>query len=238
MLTEKMSIRPVLERSLLVSSRKEVRTDLALKYAKQELAGESTLPPVAAVKRPEQSVSGTLLEEILALQAKGFVPIIIVPSASSSKSRLTTLNAQRFLKDGVFEEPNSRTMTRPDTLIEVEHVVAGQKLRFKIVDDTTRFRKDDWKCVVAVFTEGKMWQFSGWPFRAETDMFSSLLMFNLRYAEDSVDPIVTSGRIKSLLVKRSARHQDSAVMVEFWKAVEAFLREVRVRKFSNSHKLP
>ena len=232
-----MSTRPVLERSLLVSSRKEVRTDLALKYAKQELAGESSFSSVAAVKRPDQPLSGTLIEEILSLQSKGHSPIIVVPSASASRARLTSLNAMKFLKDGVYEEPSLRTMARPDGVVEVEKQIGGHTLRFRIVDDTGRFRKDDWRALVAVFTEGKMWQFAGWPFKTEADMFASLLLFNLRYSDDAVEPVVSSGRIKSLIVKRSARHQDAAVMIEFWKAVESFLVQPKVRRFTSSQKL-
>ena len=235
-------MKPLFDRSLLVSSRKDVRTDLALKYAKQELAGESNLVMPSA-KRQElassekQRVLPPLIEEIAALQAKGHSPIIIVPSVSSSRSRLTVLNAVKFLRDGVFEEPNGRTMSRQEG--PIERSVCGKTLSFRICDDTSKFRKDDWKAVVAVFTEGKMWQFSGWPFRTESDLFTSVQAFNLRYSDDqSTEPLITSGRVKSLILKRSARHQDSAVMIEFWKAMESFLNQVRVRKFSQSSRLP
>ena len=221
-----------------------MRTDLALKYAKQELAGETTLAQTTMSVLPMAGGSSSrpalppCIEEIAALQAKGHFPVIIVPSVSSSKSRLTGLNALKFLRDGVYEEPNSRTMNRPQLPIEIEKSIGGKHLKFRIVDDTSRFRKDDWKSVVAVFTEGKMWQFSGWPFRNESDMFNSIQAFNVRYSDDQVEPLVASGRIKSLILKRSARHQDSAIMIEFWKSIDSYLSQPRQRRFSTSQKLP
>lgn len=238
--------KPVVDRSLAVSSRKDLRTDLALKFARAELAGESALAQRTASMPAEVAKtstllpagSGSFLNEIFSLQTKGFSPIIVVPSASSSRSRLTSLNVLKFLRDGEYEEPNTREMQRPNLPVELERTVGGKSLRFRIFDDTSRFRKEDWKSVVAVFTDGKMWQFSGWPFRTESDLFSSVQAFNLRYSEDQVESLVNSGRVKSLIVKRSARHQDSGVMVEFWKCVETFLNSPRTSRFSNSQKLP
>lgn len=130
-------------------------------------------------------------------------------------------------------------MERPTGPIELERTVSGKRLRFRILEDTSRLRKEDWKSLIAVFTDGKLWQFSGWPFKTESDLFSSVQAFNLRYSEDQVEPLVSSGgRVKSLIVKRSARHQDSGVMLEFWKALESFLNAPRTSRLSNSHKLP
>jgi hypothetical protein len=242
-----MSIRPLFDRSLLVSSKKDIRSDLALKFAKQELSGESatagtTSRVMSTVKTNNRlAAASTLLDELVTLQSQGHSPIIVVPSSSSSKSRLTCLNALKFLQNGIYEEPNVRTMTRPNMPLELERSVLGGKatLRFRIIDDTSKLRKEDWKCIVAVFTEGKMWQFSGWPFRSDTDLFSAIIGFNLRYTDDQVvEPLVISGRIKSLLLRRASRHQDSAVMIEFWRHVEAFLSQPRDKRISRSTKLP
>jgi hypothetical protein len=122
--------------------------------------------------------------------------------------------------------------------IEIEKTICGRQVRFRLFDDVTRFRKDDWKSVVAVFFEGKFWQFRGWPFRSESDLFASLAVFHLRYADDPVDAAVSGSRIKSLVLKRGARHEDSSVMIEFWKSFENWLSNARVKKFSNTARLP
>lgn len=225
------------DRNLLVSSRKEVRADLALKYAKQELAGETGLGSVIlpeTIATPRQETSG--LEEIFSMQARGHSPIIIVPSSSSSKSRITALNVVRFLVDGVYEEPSIKSVSRPVMPLEVVRSLGGHSVTFRVFDDVSRFRKEDWKCVVGVFSDGKMWQFTGWPFRNESDLFQTVLVFNLRFSDEPA--AMASSRIRSLLVKRGTRHQDAAVMIEFWKALESFIVSPRVKKFSSTAKLP
>ena len=243
-------VKLLLDRNVIVSCRKEVRTDLALKFSKQELSGESGLggagQPIASPasgigkKNLEETARrmSTAMDELVVSQNKGFAPIIIVPSVSNSKSRLTALNVVKFLTRGEYIEPNPRVMTRPDMPLEIGKSVLGRLFRFRIFDDVTRFKKDDWKSVVAVFTDGKMWQFSGWPFRNEADFFHTLLVVNLRYTDDPIEAGISGGRVRSLVVNRVARHQDSAVMVEFWKAVETFLSQPRIKKFSTSSKLP
>lgn len=233
--------KPLIDRSIAVVSKKEVRTDLALKYAKQELAGESGMSSSQII--PPNEIGGRpalppLIHEIVTSQTKGHSPIIIVPSASNSRSRLTCLNIIKFLREGVYEEPNARSMTRPDMPLEFEKIVYGKPLRFRVFDEVSTFRKADWSAVVAVFTDGKMWQFSGWPFKTESDLFNTFQIFNLRYSDDASEPLVSSGRVRSLIVRRAARHQDSAVMIEFWKALETFLNQPRTKRFSNSGKLP
>ena len=228
----------VQERNLLVSSRKDVRTDVALKHARAELAGESgfTVPPI------ENRSAGlpSLLDELLALQVRGHSPIIVVPSSANSRSRLTLLNAARFLQDGVYQGGVvGGEIGVPCHSNLVERTIGGNVVRFRVFDDTSKFRKDDWKALVAVFTDGKRWQFTGWPFRSETDLFTSVQAFHLRYAEDGVDlGISTIFRVKQLLLQKSARHSDPAVMVEFWKVMETFLAQPRTRRFSSTQRLP
>jgi hypothetical protein len=248
------------DRNLLVSSKKKVRADLALKFAKQELDGELSLgthssasmpraagAPAAATASSQQkrqkmdhvSSLPTGLEEMLAAELKGNSPIIILPSASNSKARLSSLNAVEFLQNGTYAEPDSKKMKRPETMpLEIEKTICGRPFRFRLFDDTSRFRKDDWKAVVAVFSDGKMWQFSGWPFRSEADLFSTFQVFHLRYSDDPVDPALAGSRVKPLLLRRGASYQDSSVMIEFWKQLEIFLGQPKSSKFSSTQKLP
>ena len=244
------------DRNLLVSSRKNVRAELALKYAKQELDGELSLggsnsaasiprapaPASLAPQQKRQKIQNvpslpTGLEEMLASELKGHSPIIILPSASNTKARLSSLNAVEFLQNGNYVEPKGQK--RPEFMpIEIEKSVCGRSFRFRLFDDTSKFRKEDWKAVVAVFSDGKMWQFSGWPFRSEADLFSTFQVFHLRYADDPVDAALAGSRVKPLLLRRGASYQDSSVMFEFWKQLEMFLGQPKNSKFSSTQKLP
>jgi len=248
-----MSAKLIVDRKILVSSKKDVRTDLALKFAKQELDGE-LFEGVGTIAKRQKTGGGskqttnvpsttsglpTGLEELLAAQIKGQSPIIILPSVSNSKARISVLNAVEFLINGKFEEPNPKIMNRPLSMpIEIEKTVCGRPFRFRLFDDISKFRKDDWKAVVAVFSDGKLWQFSGWPFRTESDLFATLPVYHLRYSDDPIDAALSGSRVKPLLLKRGARHQDSSVMIEFWKNLENSLAQPKMRKFSNTARLP
>ena len=246
------------DRNLLVSSKKNVKADLAMRYAKQEIDGEykvaiaPTLPTTTTLGQTagggssgskRQKISAPLslptgLEEVLASELKGHSPIIILPSSSNSKARINAWNAIEFLKNGVYEEPKPKGGERPQFL-EFEKSVCGRPFRFRLFDDVSRFRKEDWKAVVAVFSDGKMWQFSGWPFRSEADLFSTFQVYHLRYSDDPVDAALAGSRVKPLLLRKGAKHQDSSVMVEFWKNLENSLAtQPKVSKFSSSARLP
>jgi hypothetical protein len=232
---------------MIMLCRRDLRADVALKYAKAELMGESQLSAPASQPASKRSrteggmvvrqVIPTVLEEIVSSQIKGHLPIIVIPPISSSRSRITALNALRFLRDGVYEEPNSRSMERPAMPMEIERTICGRLLKFRVFDDTSRFKRDEWKATVAIFCDGKRWQLSGWPFKSEADLFYSVTAFNLRYLDDPVDPNIAQWKVKPLLVKRTARHTDSSVMNEFWKNLEIFLNSPKNRKFTAQHKL-
>ena len=230
----------------MLTIRKTIKSAQALQYIKAELAGQLTPQMKKGVSRSDVPVirskskeeASPLLSEILHYADQGHLPIIVVPSASSSKSRLNILNADKFLRLGIFEEPNPRTMSRPASIpIIVEHAIGGRMVRFRVYDDTSKFRKFEWKSCVAVFAEGKKWQFSGWPFKTEADLFYSFRGFNLKYLDEPVDTSIAQLNIANLNLRREGRHQDASVAAEFWRALETFLLAPRIRKFSNDHKL-
>ena len=121
----------------------------------------------------------------------------------------------------------------------VEHVVNGRMMKFRIYDDTSSFRKFEWKAVVAVIADGKKWQFTGWPFKSESDLFSSIKGFFFKYADETIaDTATVAGwNVQTLNFRRQGRHQDASLAAEFWKALELFLLRPNPRKFSNDHKL-
>ena len=227
--------------------RKTIKSAQALQYIKAELSGQLAPQPsrrsssksdAPIVRSKTKEEAAPLFAEISHYADQGHLPIIIVPSASSSKSRLNILNAEKFLKFGTFEEPNPRTMSRPASIpIIVEHVIGGRLVKFRVYDDTSKFRKFEWKSCVAVFAEGKKWQFSGWPFKTEGDLFYSFRGFNLKYSDEPVDASIAQLNILNLNLRREGRHQDASVASEFWRSLETFLLAPRIRKFSNDHKL-
>jgi len=230
-----------------LSIRKTIKTATAIQHIKAELSGQleqsvdssakrhSDIAPVVK-KTKEEALP--LIAEIITMADQGHLPIIVVPSAAGNKSRVNILNAEKFLKAGVFEEPNPRTMARPLQLpLIIEKTIAGRQFRFRVFDDTSKFRKLEWKSCVAVFVDGKKWQFSGWPFKTEGDLFYSLRGFFAKYLDEPVDPLLAQWNLTQLNLRREGRHQDASVAAEVWRGLESYLLQPRVRKFSNDHKL-
>ncbi|KAF4690166.1 Delta(24)-sterol C-methyltransferase, partial [Perkinsus olseni] len=109
----------------------------------------------------------------------------------------------------------------------------------RIVDSVTTFRKNDWKSCVAIILDGKRWQLKHWPFKSEADLFHSVLGVSIRYEDDVADPQTVGGtwNVKTLKLKKNQRHTDAAVQAAFWRDVEAFLAQPKVRRFANGPRL-
>jgi hypothetical protein len=171
------------------------------------------------------------MEDILALQQNGFSPIILVPPVFSISSRLTVSNALRFIKDGIYEEISSDdAIQKPELPIIIERRISGKTLKFRITNDASKLTYGDWLSVVAMFTDGKAFQFKNWPFASDSDVLESICSFNLRFSEDYFES--KSKKIKSLILQKYAREYDAAVSREFWKTLENYMAYPRVRRFS------
>ena len=209
----------------------KLKSAIAIKYAKDELSSDKKPIPVKQIKSQPP-----LLQEILASAAQGHLPIIVVPGASS-KARVNILNVEKFF-NGSFEEVNPKTMQRPATMpLIIEKVINGQPIKFRVFDDTSRFRKFEWKATVAVIAEGKKWQLQGWPFNSESDLFYSIRGFYLKYLDEPLEQALSQWNLVTLNLKRDSRHQDRGIVGEFWRTLESFLMQPRHRKFSNDKKL-
>ncbi|VAH95937.1 unnamed protein product [Triticum turgidum subsp. durum] len=112
----------------------------------------------------------------------GFVPIILVPSAS--QTLITIYNVKDFLEDFVFvpSDEKMRAMKgspKPECVtLQKKHVRgAGGPVAFEVRDKPASLKADDWARVVAVFVLGKEWQFKDWPFKGHVDIFNKGLPF-------------------------------------------------------------
>lgn len=112
----------------------------------------------------------------------GFVPIILVPSAS--QTLITIYNVREFLEDGVFvpSEERMRAMKgsgKPECVTVQKKLIrgdragaAGSAVAFEVRDKPASLKADDWARVVAVFVLGKEWQFKDWPFKDHVEIFN------------------------------------------------------------------
>jgi hypothetical protein len=108
----------------------------------------------------------------------GFVPIILVPSAS--QTLITIYNVRDFLEDFVFVPSDEKVRAlkgspKPECVtVQKKHVRggAGGPVAFEVRDKPASLKADDWARVVAVFVLGKEWQFKDWPFKDHVDIFN------------------------------------------------------------------
>ena len=98
----------------------------------------------------------------------------------------------------------------------------------QIVDNVKRMSKNDWRRVIAVFTNGKEWEFKPWAkgFKAPADVFAKTCGFHLYFDDSGTKGKVDTWNVHRLAVSKSAakRHLDAAVQKAFWQHLDAFVK--------------
>ena len=88
-------------------------------------------------------------------------------------------NVSAFLQDLIYvpaeQKRKEEAGKKPQnvTIAHRQRTTTDQRLLpYQVIDSVEHLTPDDWKRVVAVFTDGKTWQFKGWPYSSPTDIFS------------------------------------------------------------------
>uniref|UniRef100_A0A0D3FM46 PHP n=1 Tax=Oryza barthii TaxID=65489 RepID=A0A0D3FM46_9ORYZ len=166
----------------------------------------------------------------------GFVPIILVPSAS--QTLITIYNVREFLEDGVFVPSDERMRAmkgsgKPECVMVQKKLIRGERAgagggatTFEVRDKPASLKADDWARVVAVFVLGKEWQFKDWPFKDHVEIFNKVIGFYVRFEDDSVEAakVVKQWNIKIISISKNKRHQDRTAALEVWERLEEFMR--------------
>lgn len=104
-------------------------------------------------------------------------PIIIVPSALSSL--VTLYNVKDFLEKGAFVSTEDKKKVKPnkDKTVLVRYKENNRVLQeYYVIDTPEKMPKEDWKRVVAIFTNGQTWQFKGWETENATTLFTKCML--------------------------------------------------------------
>lgn len=144
-------------------------------------------------------------------------PIIVVPNAVTSEINLKNIAA--FLKEGVYVHPKDIPKDGPQEKIKVVDVN-----NFKIIDDPSTMRREDWDRVVAVFVTGQTWQFKKWKYETPVELFQHVLGIHLVSDDRVVDPIINTWNCKILKVNRFKQHLNASTSRDFWRLVTEFIR--------------
>lgn len=161
---------------------------------------------------------------------KELVPIIIVPQGSSL---IYSGNAVEFFQNGRFVSHEELQKSNVATMLGASRSTAMRtpggncsRAEYLIVSNPNRLTNSEWERVVAVVCSGQEWQFKNWPIneRGVQDLFRNIQGFYFHYEDSNPSGDVNSWAIKKLALSRNRRHTDGQVQVQFWNALDAFLR--------------
>jgi len=203
----------------------------AINIAKAELTGEmmTGARPMRSITAEEEQKTLGLLWEI---RKMGVRPTIVVPCSSTAPVNI--LNVKQLLEEGRWTKPNPADWRTRAREIRMKKEVCGEEFEFRVVDSTAKFMKADWKATVGVLVDGKEWQLKGWPFASHGQLFNAIRGFHIYMDNLNPHPNCELWSVVKIGLKRNARHQDPAVMMEFWSSLEKFLLQKRRREFTTS----
>eukprot|EP00879_Flechtneria_rotunda_P013823 GHRR01014436.1.p1 GENE.GHRR01014436.1~~GHRR01014436.1.p1 ORF type:complete len:271 (+),score=80.02 GHRR01014436.1:955-1767(+) len=163
-------------------------------------------------------------------------PIILVPSGVTAMINMH--NAKWFLEEGKFvpsEEAMKANPIKPTQAVEFTRTAlrhGPHHPRYQVTDKVPKPGHPDWKRVVAVIAQGKAWQFKGFPFKGADkgelmETFTHLFGAYFHYNDEPVPENVAGWKVVKLPIRRTARHLDQTVMLDFYSKLDAFLQARR-----------
>jgi parafibromin len=173
-------------------------------------------------------------------------PIIMVSPSASSLLRMT--NIKQFLENGIYQPPDSATVSAASAGLDVLHmhriipsIDPKRSIRFLIVDSPEKFKPEYWSRIVAVFTTGQAWQFKSYKWQKPEELFAQTLGVYLGWRGDQTpDTIKGWGRgVLNTQIEKYAtgapaasRWRDREVVEGIWKAIEEGMRHKGWRRDS------
>lgn len=83
--------------------------------------------------------------------------------------------------------------------------------------------------VVAVFAQGKQWQFKDWPFGYgnPSEIFSKVKGFHLKMSGIPSDPNISKWSVSIIELDQHKRHLDRARLLSFWDELMKFILKTK-----------
>ena len=142
-------------------------------------------------------------------------PIIVVPQ-HLHPGNLCLGNIEKFLERGSYEESSGNAGFKQ--WIDFEHLMGKRKVRFDVTNNPKTLLDDDWKCVVAVFVEGRKGQFKQWRKNDPRQLFQLTKGFLLRFPTKQANQ-AAEWNIKTLTLDKNLRYRDSEISRAIWKQI-------------------
>ena len=136
-------------------------------------------------------------------------------------------NAKAFLHDGKYININSLEGDDENELVTDDtsdnnfyYKIQGKDLLFEICSNVRKFKKNDWKRVVAVFVQGDDWEFSDWP-RSEnpSTILQKVKGYYMKYNTNPTNKNIKKWNVQTLEISRNKRHFDVSIQNKFWSSL-------------------
>jgi len=136
-----------------------------------------------------------------------------------------------------LRKKNNGVKKEASITIERQHPNSTTLLRYHVVDNISKLTPKDWNRIIGVFASGAEWQFKNWAWSSPVDIFSKVRGFYLHYEDEAVPTSIKSWDVKILSVSKakSKKHLAQTAAVEFWNAIDLFLRSKKVDQFDAAY---
>ena len=182
------------KRNASASSHKGIVDETGGKVSKNQL-GSSRRPPSAIIIVPSglTSIVSSWNFDIL-LKEKRLLSSVDAKSALGGQRKVMPIKLSHMYEDGL-------------------------KLEVEITDSPLKLSKSDWGRVACVIVAGNSWQFKGWPYHDQTDLFSKVFGIEFRFRDEAPNQLTKGWNILTLQVskQRTKDHEVGATVLRFWK---------------------
>lgn len=160
------------------------------------------------------------------------IPIILVPSAISSKINMS--NAREFLENHNYVPYSARSKgTTPGGegknekdkhfTIEVPGFYHRGKVQYQVRSHPPSPSSPDWHRVVAVFVLGKAWQFKSYKWQPP-ELFAHAKGFHVHFDNEQPPPKTRSWHVDYVKLKKEFRHHDRKIIHQFWETLKKSMK--------------
>mmetsp|Transcript_37646 Transcript_37646/g.117983 ORF Transcript_37646/g.117983 Transcript_37646/m.117983 type:complete len:322 (-) Transcript_37646:30-995(-) len=168
------------------------------------------------------------------------VATIVVPAAITSAVNLW--NVSQLLREKRWISPVElkQSGAAKPAEIKLEHCFEdGSRARFLVIDNANKLSEAEWRNVACVIVQGAAWQFKGWPFKSEADLFTKVLGVHMRTRDETPNQLVKSWNVeKYAFSKEKVNQHDVAVAVSsFWQAVHKSMTVQKPHLLMKPHQL-
>jgi parafibromin len=112
-------------------------------------------------------------------------------------------NVVDFLQNGKFvtaEEKKKEGAARIYNAYIKRTLQSGQVVEYKIIDNPSKLKPEDWDRVAAVFCTGQAWQFKDWKWSNPAELFANVIGAHVCFDDRVLNTTVQSWNCKVLKV--------------------------------------